>query len=230
MPTKIKDQPAFTIQLFDPAIHDRADFSCGVAQIDNFLKLTAKKGSKADVVRIWVIIDERKHIIGFYGINMHSIDIKDMPTTYAKKALRQGMLPAAFITMIGVDKRQQNNGIGSVLVADAVNRIARVSNEIGTCVIILDVFDDGILRLKSRLGGWLEQFVCDTVLTYSMYAALRFPAHHSIQRTRATFELEYNKNAVAQRKKYYEEFGFISLPCQPLRLFLPIQTARELLM
>jgi hypothetical protein len=48
-----------------------------------------------------------------------------------------------------------------------------------------------IPRLKSRPGGWLEQFVCDTVLTYSMYAALRFPAHHSIQRTMTTFELEY---------------------------------------
>jgi hypothetical protein len=48
-----------------------------------------------------------------------------------------------------------------------------------------------ILQLKSRPGGWLEQFVCDTVLTYSMYAALRFPTHHSIQRTMTTFELEY---------------------------------------
>jgi hypothetical protein len=48
-----------------------------------------------------------------------------------------------------------------------------------------------LLQLKSRLGGWLKQFVCDTVLTYSMYAALRFSINHFIQRTMTTFELEY---------------------------------------
>lgn len=180
MPTDTEDQPPFTIQPFDPKTHDRTAFSCGVTQIDNYLKLTAKKGSKADVVRIWVVIDADSSIVGFYGINMHAVDIKDMPANYAKKAMKHGMLPAAFIAMVGVDKTQQGNGIGSALVADALNRIARVSEEIGTCVVMLDVFDDG-----------------DT-------------------------------DAVARRKKYYEEFGFIPLPSQPLRLFMAVETARTL--
>ncbi len=179
MKSKTKDQPPFTIQPFDPKTHDRAAFSCGVPQIDNYLKLTAKKGSKADVVRIWVVIDTDNSIVGFYGINMHAIDVKDMPRAYEKKAGKHGLLPAAFIAMIGVDKTQQGYGIGSALVADALSRIARVSEEIGTCVIILDVFDDG------------------------------------------------DADTVAKRKKYYEEFGFLPLPDQPLRLFMPVQTARK---
>jgi len=180
MPNKTEDQPPFTIQPFDPKTHDRAAFSCGVPQIDNYMKLTAKKGSKADVVRIWVVVDVKNNIIGFYGINMHAVDVKDMPEAYQKKAGKRGMLPAAFIAMIGVDKSQQGNGIGSALVADALSRIARVADEIGTCVIILDVYDDG-----------------DT-------------------------------DTVARRKTYYEAFGFLPLPDQPLRLFMPVQTAREL--
>lgn len=181
MPTSTRGLPPFTIKLFDPAVHDRSHFSCGVLQIDNFLKLTAKKGSKADVVRIWVIINDNSEVIGFYGINMHSVDVGDMPQSYAKKAMKHGLLPAAFIAMVGVDSGQQGKGIGGILIADALNRIARVSEEIGTCVIILDVFDDG------------------------------------------------NSEAVELRKAYYEAFGFISLPSQPLRLFMPVQTARELL-
>lgn len=180
MPSKIEDQPPFTIQPFDPKTHDRAAFSCGVPQIDNYLKLTAKKGSKADVVRVWVVIDAKSNIVGFYGINMHAVDVKEMPDAYQKKAGKHGLLPAAFIAMIGVDKTQQGNGIGSALVADALCRIARVSEEIGTCVIILDVFDGG------------------------------------------------NADTVAQRKSYYEAFGFLPLPDQPLRFFMPVQTAREL--
>ncbi len=181
MPTEPGGQPPFTIQPFDPKAHDRADFSCGVPQIDNYLKLTAKKGSKADVVRIWVAVDEKNSIVGFYGINMHAIEVNDMPAAYKKKAMRHGMLPAAFIAMIGVNTSHQGNGIGSALVADALNRLARVSEEIGTCVIVLDIFDDG------------------------------------------------GEDTVHRRKVYYEDFGFIPLPNQPLRLFMPIQTARALL-
>lgn len=180
MQSDLIDKPPFTIHPFDPKKHDRAAFSCGVPQIDNYLKLTAKKGSKADIVRIWVIIDENNNIVGFYGINMHAIQVDEMPASYAKKAMRHGVLPAAFIAMIGVDKKQQGNGIGSVLVADALSRIGRISDDIGTCAILLDVFNDG------------------------------------------------DKEAVLRRKKYYEEFGFIPLPDQQLRLFMPIQTAKNL--
>ncbi|MEO0383882.1 MAG: GNAT family N-acetyltransferase [Pseudomonadota bacterium] len=180
MPNRSADQPPFTIQPFDPKTHDRTAFSCGVPQIDNYLKLTAKKSSKADVVRIWVVIDSDNSIVGFYGINMHAVNVKDMPEAYLKKAGKHGLLPAAFIAMIGGDQRQQGNGIGSALVADALNRIARVSDEIGTSIIILDVFDDG------------------------------------------------DSDIVARRKSYYEEFGFLPLPDQPLRLFLPVETARKM--
>ena len=179
MPTDAEEQAPFTIQPFDPKAHDRAAFSCGVQQIDNYLKLTAKKGSKADVVRIWVVIDKGNNIVGFYGINMHAIDAKEMPASYKKKAMKHGLLPAAFIAMIGVDEKHQGNGLGSALVADALDRIARASEEIGTCVIMLDVFDDG------------------------------------------------NVDAVTRRKSYYESFGFGPLPDQPLRLFMPVATARE---
>jgi len=180
MPSNTDHQPPFTILPFDPNTHDRAAFSCGVPQIDNYLKLTAKKGSKADVVRVWVVLDTDTNTVGSYGINMHAIDVKDLPETYKNKAGKHGLLPAAFIAMIGVDQSQQGNGIGSALVADAVCRIARISDEIGTCVIVLDVFDDG------------------------------------------------DADTVARRKTYYETFGFLPLPGQPLRLFMPVQTAREL--
>ena len=58
MPTDAALDTKFTIEPFDAKSQDRTAFSCGVPQIDNYLKLTAKKGSKADVVRIWVVLDE----------------------------------------------------------------------------------------------------------------------------------------------------------------------------
>lgn len=180
MPTDAAVDAKFTIEPFDAKSQDRTAFSCGVPQIDNYLKLTAKKGSKADVVRIWVVLDDDRRTLGFYGINMHAVVAEDMPDELAKKAPRHNMLPAAFISMIGVDQTKQGKGLGSALLADALSRIGRVSDEIGTCAVLLDVFDCG----KTEI--------------------------------------------VARRKAYYESFGFIPLPNQPLRLFMPIQTVRAL--
>ncbi|MDE0210990.1 MAG: GNAT family N-acetyltransferase [Boseongicola sp.] len=180
MPTDAVGEAKFTIDPFDPRRQDRAAFSCGVAQIDNYLKLTAKKGSKTDVVRNWVVLDGDRRIVGFYGINMHSVVAEDMPEALAKKALRHGVLPTAFISMIGVDQSMQGQGLGSALLADALSRIGRVSDEIGTCTVLLDAFDCG------------------------------------------------DPETVTRRKTCYESFGFIPLPDQPLRLFMPIQTVRAL--
>ncbi|OOY10898.1 GNAT family N-acetyltransferase [Thioclava marina] len=180
MPTDPSAGARFTIEPFDPKTQDRAAFGCGVGQIDNYLKLTAKKGAKADMVRIWVVLDDARRILGFYAINMHSVMAAEMPASLARKALGHGVLPAAFISMIGVDLSMQGQGLGSALLADALSRIGRVSEEIGTCAVLLDVFDCG------------------------------------------------DAGQVARRKRYYESFGFIALPDQPLRLFMPIQTVRAL--
>lgn len=158
MPTDAVGDAKYTIEPFDAKSQDRAAFSCGVPQIDNYLKLTAKKGSKADVVRIWVVLDDDRNTLGFYGINMHAVVAEDMPDALAKKAPRHGMLPAAFISMIGVDQTLQGKGLGSALLADALSRIGRVSDEIGTCAVLLDVFDCGNPETVARRKAYYESF------------------------------------------------------------------------
>ena len=74
----------------------------------------------------------------------------------------------------------ERSGDHAARTADALNRIALASEQIGTCVVMLDIFDEG------------------------------------------------DAGAVARRKSYYEEFGFTALPSQPLRMFMPIATARAL--
>lgn len=172
-PTKFKIEP------FDPQKHDRTAFSCGVTQIDNFLKLTAKKQQKDDFIRVRVIIvDGDTRVLGFHAINAHAIDAGELPETFGKKAPRHGMAPAAYISMAGVDIALQGRALGKLLLVDALNQIVKASESIGTAVVVLDVFDDG------------------------------------------------DAESVAKRERYYRNFGFIPLPSKPLRLFLPMETAR----
>ena len=180
MLTKAAGKAQFNIAPFDPNAQGRADFDCGVPQINNYLKRTAKKATKADMIRVWVALDDGRRIIGYYGINMHSVIADEMPEIFTRNAPRHGILPTAFISMIGVDLPMQGQGMGSALLADALSRIGRISNDIATCAVLLDVYDCG------------------------------------------------NPEIVTRRKAYYESFGFVALPDQPMRLFMPMQTVRRL--
>ena len=64
----------YLIEPFDPAKHDRAAFSCGVEQVDNYFRKTANKLAKAGHVRLFVMVAPDGGLIGFYAINAHAVD------------------------------------------------------------------------------------------------------------------------------------------------------------
>jgi ribosomal protein S18 acetylase RimI-like enzyme len=174
-------RPQVTIEPLDAARHDRAAFSCGVEQVDNFFKRTANKLATADNLRVFVMTASAGEVIGFYALNAHAVDYQDLPPKYARARPGHGSIPAAYLSMIGVDKRYAGQGYGGDLLADALTRIAAASDQIGIAVVMLDVLDDGNVELVSR------------------------------------------------RKALYEGYGFIPLPSNPLRLFLPLATVRAAL-
>lgn len=139
------DQEKIRFKPFDPDIHDRAAFCSGANQIDNFIKLSARKHQKGNYTRVWVALDadaDEKRILGYYGINAHSIKVDDIPKEYAKNAPSHGQLPAAYISFFGVSKEFQGKGLGQILLIDCLKRIARMSDELGIHVVVLDVLED----------------------------------------------------------------------------------------
>lgn len=147
-----EDTPASNIiEPLDPDKHDRAAFSCGVDQVDNFFRKTANKLAKADNLRVWVLTDPQGHLLGFYALNAHAVDYADLPARYARTRPGHGAIPAAYISMIGVDKRHQGRGYGGDLLIDALKRILAASEALGVAMIMLDVLDCGVAsQVKKR--------------------------------------------------------------------------------
>lgn len=169
------------IEPFDPDKHDRTAFSCGVEQVDNFFRKTANKLANAGNLRVHVMTAPDGAVIGFYALNAHAIDYQDLPAKYARTRPAHGSIPAAFLSMIGVDKRYAGQGYGGDLLADALLRVARAAELLGIAVVVLDVLDDG------------------------------------------------NPHLVERRMRLYAGYGFLALPSNPLRMFLPVGTIRQML-
>lgn len=135
--------PANAIEALDTAKHDRNGFSCGVAQVDNYFKQTANKLSKANNVRTFVMVSPEGDLMGFYAINAHAVDYIELPKKFARDRPTHGNIPAAYISMIGVDDRHQGSGYGGDLLIDCLIRLLQASNVLGIAVVILDVLDCG---------------------------------------------------------------------------------------
>ncbi|MGC1301987.1 MAG: GNAT family N-acetyltransferase [Caulobacteraceae bacterium] len=151
-------RPSTRIEPFDPDRHDRAGFACGVEAVDNFLKKTANKLARADNLRLYAMTDASAALIGFYAVNAHTIDYVELPARYARTRPGHGSIPAAYISMIGVDARHQGHGYGGDLLVDALTRIAQAADAIGIAVVILDVLDDGDAKQVVRRKALYESY------------------------------------------------------------------------
>ena len=138
-----RDAAPAIIEPLDPARHDREGFSCGVPQIDNFFRRTANKLTRAGNLRTFVMVGPAGELIGFYAANAHAVDYAELPDRFARNRPAHGSIPAAYISMIGVDRRFQGRGYGGDLLVDCLTRLAGAADALGIAVVLLDVFDCG---------------------------------------------------------------------------------------
>lgn len=72
--------------LLDKALHDRNRFDCGIAALNNYLKVMASQQAKKDNTRTFVLEDDSNssYIVGFYTLTMAPIDLTALPEKLQK--------------------------------------------------------------------------------------------------------------------------------------------------
>lgn len=148
------------IEPFDPEKHDRNAFSCGIELVDNYFQKTANKLAKADNVRLYVMCDSDagNAVIGFYTINAHAVHYRDLPKKFARSRPSHGSIPAAYISMIGRDRKYRGSGYGNDLLVDALKRIVGTADSLGIALVMLDVLDCGNADRVERRKALYESF------------------------------------------------------------------------
>lgn len=145
MATDLHYLRTLTIEPLDPKKHDRAAFSSGIARIDNFLKLSAKKQQADDHTRVRVALEPDGTVVGYYALNSHSLDLPEtaeLPKRLRRNAPRHGAVPAAYLSMVGVDGTRQGRGLGRFLIADAFQSVLAAAEHIAIAALVLDVLDE----------------------------------------------------------------------------------------
>ena len=154
------------------ANHDTEGFTCGVDALDRWLKRIARQHISKGVSRTFVAIDPANlaQVIGYYSLTVAEIDTDKLPKDIARKLPRR--VPLVLIGRLATALAARGQGIGALLLVDALKRIIRVANDVGVTLVLVDAKDD--------------------------------PA-----------------------ASFYQHFGFVPLPDNPLRLALAVDTAKR---
>ena len=130
----------------------RSAFSCGVAALDDWFRLRAGQDEKRNVARVFVAIDDRLGVIGFYSLSSFTLTIADLPDEHAKSLPRYDLIPAALIGRLARDQRVRGQGVGDLLLADAVSRILSAASTLAVFAIVVEAKDEQAAAFYRAFG------------------------------------------------------------------------------
>ena len=123
------------------AQHDRAAFFSGNERIDRYFRETVSQDIKRNYAACYVLVDKASSkVAGFYTLSSHSIALTDIAPELTKKLPRYPSVPAVLIGWLGRDLALRGQQIGTLLLYDAIARLAR--SPVGAHAICADAIDD----------------------------------------------------------------------------------------
>ena len=134
--------------------HDRAEFDCGVAPLNRYLRETARQHVAKGVAKTFVLVEEAvsapKPVLGFFTLSLCQVLANDVPPKWAKKL--PGQIPAMRLGRLAVARAHQREGLGKILLVDAIYKVAAVAAAAGGIGLFVDAKDQTAADFYARFG------------------------------------------------------------------------------
>ncbi len=132
---------------------DTTKFHCGNPLLDEYIRRYASQDARRDMARVFVATPESEpHLLaGFFTLSAGSVGCSDLPESLAKKLPRYPV-PVALIGRLAVDNDFQGKGLGSILLADACQKVTRASAALAVAGIVVEAKNDAAASFYRHFG------------------------------------------------------------------------------
>jgi len=123
--------------------HKKTLFNCGKEMLDNYLHYQANQDVKRKLSACFVLIDSESQIIkGYYTLANNSIPLNKIPSDLKKKLPKSySSIPTTLLGRLATDIKFQGQGIGKLLLVDALKRSFETAKSLGSYAVIVDPLD-----------------------------------------------------------------------------------------
>lgn len=142
---------AFTV--LDVSHHDRDGFSCGVAALDEYLRLRAGQHQRDGIATTHVLIDDAQptRILGYCALSAAQLRLHELREE-DRKRLPMYPVPAVRVARLAVSQSEKGKGHGQLLLGHAVNLALSVRQTMGVRVLIVDAKDARVAAFYEGFG------------------------------------------------------------------------------
>ena len=130
--------------------HDRSHFSCGITELDRYIKEIANQDIKRRTASVFVAAIE-KQVVGFYTLSATSISREDLPPEMMKKLPRYP-IPAVLLGRLAVDYSYWDKQLGKALLVNAMKRALLASQTVGMYALAVDAKNEGAKAFYQHFG------------------------------------------------------------------------------
>ena len=116
-------------------------------------------------------VEDTLGVIGFYSLSAFTLSLTDLPEGIAHKLPRYDAIPAALIGRLARDERVRGQGIGELLLADAVRRILGASKTLAVFAIVVEAKNAGAVAFYEGFGFRLFPLHLDRLFLLTSSAA-----------------------------------------------------------
>lgn len=127
--------------------HETADFQCGEPSLDDWLRRYALSNQLLHSSRTFVALTPGStQVWGYYSLTVASIQRAEVT-----KSARSGMppaydIPAVLLARLARDEKRRYDGLGQLMLADAVLRTLRMAEDAGIRLLAVHAINDNARR------------------------------------------------------------------------------------
>lgn len=132
--------------------HVRDQFHCGHPMLDDWLRLRTGQFDRRDLSRTFVATRPGEiKVCGYYAISKHRVLYNVLPSG-EEAGLPQIDIPVVLLGRLAVDQSVQGQGLGALLLVDALRRSLQISEHVGVRAVEVDAVDDVAKNFYLKFG------------------------------------------------------------------------------
>lgn len=139
-----------TVPITDVKPAQYKNFSCGIFELDEFLKRYAKNNEKKWLGRTFVLVQNEK-TIGYYTLSATHVFFEELPDSYTL-GFPHYPIPASRLCRLAVDESFQGKRMGEYLLMDSIRRVLMAASQMAIHMLIVDTKNEKAKNFYLRYG------------------------------------------------------------------------------
>lgn len=134
--------------------HDRAAFSCGYPELDEYIRHRASQDVKRNLAAVFVLIhnDDPKKVVGYYTLSSQHLQLGQIPAEIAKRLGKYRSVGVTLLGRMAVDSTQQGQGIGELVLLEALKKSLSATENVASFAVFVEAKDDKTAGFYRKYG------------------------------------------------------------------------------